>query len=183
MGLLCGWAISFSSLIFTANNKHFMPGKTVHLFNRWLFKTSQKLGIVWNTWNTEVYNINKVRVQAQWHSGWVHALCFGGLGFAGSDPGHGPTHHSSSHAEAASHLEELERHTTRIYNYVPGLQAGKKMREEDWQQMLAQGQSSSPKRVLQIKERERERDKVPAFTVLIVSWGNLSSISNCMIIN
>ena len=36
------------------------------------------------------------------------ALCFGGLAFAGSDPGHGPKHRSSSHAVAASHMEELE---------------------------------------------------------------------------
>ena len=34
-----------------------------------------------------------------------HALCFGSLGFAGSDPGHGPIHHSSSPAVAASHTQ------------------------------------------------------------------------------
>ena len=65
------------------------------------------------------------------------------LGFASLDPGCGLTHHSSSHAVAASHIEELEGITTRIYNYVLGLWGGKK--KEDWQQMLAQGQSSSPK--------------------------------------
>ena len=37
-----------------------------------------------------------------------HALCFGGPGFTGSDPGHGPMHSSSSHAVAAPHMEELE---------------------------------------------------------------------------
>ena len=33
------------------------------------------------------------------------ALCFGGLGFTGSDPRCGPTHRSSSHAVAASHIQ------------------------------------------------------------------------------
>ena len=32
-------------------------------------------------------------------------LCFGGLGFTGSVPRRGPTHHSSSHAVAASHIQ------------------------------------------------------------------------------
>ena len=31
-------------------------------------------------------------------------LLFGGLGFTGSDPGCGPTHHLSSHAVVASHM-------------------------------------------------------------------------------
>ena len=48
-------------------------------------------------------------------------LCFGGLGFADSDSGCGPTHHSSNHAVVAFHIEELEWPTTRIYNYVQGL--------------------------------------------------------------
>ena len=51
-------------------------------------------------------------------------------------------HHLSSHAEAASHIEELEEHTTRISNYILwGF--GEKKKEEDWQQILAQFQSSS----------------------------------------
>ena len=37
---------------------------------------------------------------AQLYSGWVFVLCVDGLEFAGSDPGHGPTHRSSSHAVA-----------------------------------------------------------------------------------
>ena len=37
------------------------------------------------------------------------------------DAGCGPTHGLSSHAEVASHIEKLEGHTTRIYNYVLGL--------------------------------------------------------------
>ena len=40
-------------------------------------------------------------------------------GFPGLDPGRRP-HSSSSHAEAASHIAELERPTTRIYSYVLG---------------------------------------------------------------
>ena len=47
-------------------------------------------------------------------------------GFTGSDPGCGPTHHSSSHAMAAAHMEEPEELTTRIYNYVLGLWGEKK---------------------------------------------------------
>ena len=41
------------------------------------------------------------------------------------DPGHGPTHRSSGHAEAASHIE-LEGLTTRIDNYALALWGGKK---------------------------------------------------------
>ena len=40
----------------------------------------------------------------------------------------------------AAHAE-LEGLTTRIYNHVLGLWGGKKKKEEDWQQMLAQGES------------------------------------------
>ena len=58
------------------------------------------------------------RGPALWHSGWVCVLCFSGLGSAGLDPGHRPTHHSSSQAVVASHMEELEGLTTRIYNYI-----------------------------------------------------------------
>ena len=67
-------------------------------------------------------------------------LHFGILSFAGLASGHRPTHHSSSHAVVASHVEELEEPTTRKYNYALGLWGGKKTKE-DWQQMLAQGQS------------------------------------------
>ena len=45
-------------------------------------------------------------------------------GFAGSDLGHG--HGTSGHAEAASHMPQLEGPTTRIYNYVLGGFGGKK---------------------------------------------------------
>ena len=56
----------------------------------------------------------------------VHMLCFGGLGFTGLDPGRRPIQHSSSHAVAASHMEEIEGLTTRIYSYVLGLWGEKK---------------------------------------------------------
>ena len=51
-------------------------------------------------------------------------LCFGGLGFTGADPGHGPTHSSSSHAV------------------------------DDWQQVLVWGQSSSPKKKRKKERKE-----------------------------
>ena len=50
---------------------------------------------------------------------------------AGSDPGCGPTHCSSSHAVVVSHTEELEWPTTRIYNYVPGLWGEKKKKTQN----------------------------------------------------
>ena len=44
-----------------------------------------------------------------------------------------------SHAEAVSHIAELEGPTTRIYNYVLGGFGEKKgEKEEDWQWILAQ---------------------------------------------
>ena len=53
-------------------------------------------------------------------------------------------HRSSSHAEVASHIAQPERPASRIYSYIRAL--GSKKKEEDWQQMLAQGQSSSPRK-------------------------------------
>ena len=51
-------------------------------------------------------------------------------------------HHSSGHAEAATHTAELEGPTTRRYNYVLGGfgEKKKKLKREDWQQMSAQSQ-------------------------------------------
>ena len=69
-------------------------------------------------------------------------LRFGSPGFDGSDPGCRPTHISASHAVVASHKEELEGLTAMIYNYVLGLWGENK--EEYWQQLLAEGQSSLP---------------------------------------
>ena len=39
----------------------------------------------------------------------VHVLCFDGPVFTGSDPRHRPTHHSSSHAVVASHIQNRVR--------------------------------------------------------------------------
>ena len=58
-------------------------------------------------------------------------LCCSGPRFAGSDLGHRSTHHSSSHAVAAFHIQNRGR----------------------WAQMLAQGQFSST------KKKERKVDK------------------------
>ena len=55
----------------------------------------------------------------------VSVLHFRSPGFASLDPGRAPTHHSSGHAVAASHIEELEGLTTRIDNYVLGLWGNK----------------------------------------------------------
>ena len=55
---------------------------------------------------------NKIKMKqrlAQWHSGYVPTLCSQGLGFAGSDPGHGPTHGSSSHAVATCYIQNGRR--------------------------------------------------------------------------
>ena len=59
----------------------------------------------------------------------------------GSDPGRGSTHCSSSHAVVASHTEELERPATKIQLCTAAL-GRKKTKEEDWQQILVQGQYS-----------------------------------------
>ena len=61
---------------------------------------------------------------ARWCSGWVRVLYFGVPGFAGSDPGRGPMHHSLGHAVVASHMQSEGRLA----------------------QMLAQGQSSYKKK-------------------------------------
>ena len=60
----------------------------------------------------------------------------------GSDPGHRTTYHSSSHAVVAFHKQDKGR--------LP--------------QMLAQGQSSSPKTNKQTKN-EKENPKIMAYTI------------------
>lgn len=50
-----------------------------------------------------------VRELARWHSGHVHKLHLGGLGFAGLDPGQGPTHCSSGPAVVVSHIQNEGR--------------------------------------------------------------------------
>ena len=44
-----------------------------------------------------------------------------------------------------AHVEELEGLTTKICSYALGLWGGKR-KEEDWQQMLAQGESFPAKK-------------------------------------
>ena len=66
-------------------------------------------------------------------------LHFGSPGFSSLDPVHGPTYHSS-HTVVASHIQK-RKSATDVSSETTFL----KQKEEDWQQMLAQGQSSSPK--------------------------------------
>ena len=84
------------------------------------------LGIYPREMKTTVHTKMHTRMSRGWPGGAVvvRLLCFGTLGFANLDPGCGPTHFSSSHAVAASHIQSGGR----------------------WAQMLAQGQSSSAKR-------------------------------------
>ena len=53
----------------------------------------------------------------------------------------GVWHCSSGHAEVASHIAQPEALTTRIYNYVLGVEEAlgrrRRRKKEDWQQMLA----------------------------------------------
>ena len=91
----------------------------------------------------EILYLKQINGARPWPSGSVCGLHFSSRGFMSSDPRRRPTHSSSSHAAVASHTE-LEWPTTRIHNYALGLWGEKK--EEDRQQMLAQGQSSLPKK-------------------------------------
>ena len=59
-------------------------------------------------------------------------------GFAGSESWAWTRHHSTSHAEVASHISQLEGPTTTIHNDVVGGFGMKKKKNKDWQQMLAQ---------------------------------------------
>ena len=95
--------------------------------------------------NWNIFHLKKFMVgPAWWHSGQVCALGFSSLGFTGSDPGHRPTHCSTSHG-CGSTPHGRNRMT---YNQDIKLCTGalRRKKEEDWQQMLAQGQSSSPKK-------------------------------------
>ena len=59
----------------------------------------------------------------------------------------------------AAHGEELEGPKTRVYNYVLGLWGGKKEeREEDWQQMLAQGESFPAKNKINGAKMDRTNE-------------------------
>ena len=53
-------------------------------------------------------------------------------GGPGLDPSRAPTHRFSGHAEAVSHIQQLEGRATMTYNYLLGLWGNKK-KEEDWQ--------------------------------------------------
>ena len=75
---------------------------------------------------------------APWLSGWVHVVCFGGLGFLQFSSWVWTWHCSSSHTEMASHIAQPGEPTTRIYNYVLGSFGEKKKEKKDWQQTLAQ---------------------------------------------
>src|SRR3712207_7195740 len=66
-------------------------------------------------------------------------------------------HHSSGHTEGASHMPQLEGHTTRIYNYVLGgfgekKRGKKRKKKEDWQQLLAQVRSEEHTSELQSRQ-------------------------------
>ena len=53
-------------------------------------------------------------------------LCFGSPGFCRFKSWVQTWHCSSSHAEAASHMPQLEGHTIKIHNYVPEGALGEK---------------------------------------------------------
>ena len=55
---------------------------------------------------------------APWPSGQVRMLHFGSPGFQWFRPWAWTWHHSSGHAEAASHIAQPEALTTRIYNHI-----------------------------------------------------------------
>ena len=80
----------------------------------------------------------KTQKTCWWPSCYGCVLSFGGLrfGWVGSWAWSG--HCSSSHAEAVSHVAQLEGPTTRIYNYVLRGFVENKKKRKDWQQMLAQ---------------------------------------------
>ena len=58
-----------------------------------------------------------------------------------------PRHSSiSRHAMVVAHIAELEGLKTKIYNHALGVWGGKNKKEEDWQQILAQGKSFPTKK-------------------------------------
>ena len=71
---------------------------------------------------------NKKPVPAPWLRGLVHTNHYGGPGL---DPRRAQTHRLFGHAEAASHIQQLEGCATMTYNYQLGHWGKKK--EEDWQ--------------------------------------------------
>ena len=61
-------------------------------------------------------------------------------GFAGSDPGHGPSTAHLAMLRWVSHIAQPERLTARIHNCVLGdfEEEEEKKKKKDWQHMLAQ---------------------------------------------
>ena len=57
---------------------------------------------------------------ALWPSGWLRALCCGGLEFRLFGSWARTWHRSSGHVEVSSHMPQLKGPATKIYNYVPG---------------------------------------------------------------
>ena len=87
----------------------------------------------WPLFNDVIRDHNLCSLQqglGQWRGGQVCMLHFGCLGFVSLDLGHGLTHCSASHAVAASHIQNRGRLA----------------------QMLAQGQSSLPKKIKNQKQ-------------------------------
>ena len=76
-----------------------------------LFLPSLQQGTFWR--------INKIWLGLTLWPG-VHTLCFGGPGFHRLRSWAQTRHCSSSHAEAASHMPQLEGPATKIYNYELG---------------------------------------------------------------
>ena len=66
-------------------------------------------------------------------------LYFNGPGFVGLDHRCRPAHHSSSRAVPHTKWRRIGRDVSSVAVFL-------KQKEEDWQQMLAQSQSSSPKK-------------------------------------
>ena len=97
-------------------------------------------------------------------------LHFGGLGFTGSDPGHGPTPCSSSYAVVAFHIEEPEWLTIRIYNYVLGLWGEKKR---------GRSESSWGKK----KERKKEKEANRSSAHMFKKKNEISAFSNTVAIS
>ena len=58
----------------------------------------------------------------------------------GLDPGHGPTHHSSSHAVAASYVQKIEEDWHRLSDNLPQAERGGLATD------VSSGQSASPKK-------------------------------------
>ena len=70
-------------------------------------------------------------------------LCFGSPGFVGSDPRHGPTHHSSSHAVAATNMQGRGRSVHLLAQGQPSSSQKKKKKKERLATDVSSGQVTS----------------------------------------